>query len=68
MLDFLLTTDVGRWVSAEDDAEREASEWKLWEREEPEKERRMEAEGLGAWADVPLFLLTPSFMVTADEE
>jgi len=59
VLDFLSTTDVGRQVLAEGDAGTEVSEWELREREE---ERRAEAE------ELPLFLPTPSFMASADED
>ena len=38
--DFLSTTEVGRLVLAEDDAENEASEWELRDRREREEERR----------------------------
>jgi hypothetical protein len=67
----LSTTDVGRRVlaAAEDDAQSEASEWELCERREREEERRQEAEGLGAEDEErPLFLSTPSFMASAEEE
>ena len=71
VLDFLSTTDVGRLVTPEEDAGSEVSEQELWEREE---ERRAEAEELGAVGELgageelPLFLPTPSFMVSTDEE
>jgi len=56
-------------VLAEEDAGSEASEWELREREE---EREAEAEELGAelgaGAEVPLFLPTPAFMASADED
>jgi len=53
-------------VPAEEDAGSEASEWKRREREE---ERRVEAEELGRGrGELPLFLPTPSFMASADEE
>jgi hypothetical protein len=71
VLDFLSTTDVGRQVPppAKDDAQSEASEWELQERREGEEERRVEAEELGAGGEEqPLFLPTPSFMVSAEEE
>ena len=69
MLDFLSTTDVGRWapnLAADEDARSEASEWELRERREREEERRVEAEELGAGGgceEQPLFLRTPSLMV-----
>jgi len=46
----LSTTDVGRWIPAlaEEGAQNEASEWELRGRREMEKERRQEAEELGA--------------------
>jgi hypothetical protein len=70
ILDFLSTTDVGRRVPApvEEDAQSEASEWELRERREREEERRAEAEGLGAEVEEPLFLPTPAFMASAEEE
>jgi ribonuclease HI len=70
VLDFLATTDVGRLVpvQAEEDAQSEASEWELRERREREEERRAEAEGLGARVEEPLFLPTPAFMASAEEE
>ena len=66
----LSTTDVGRLAPAEKDAGSEVSEW---ERREREEERRAEAEELGATGELgageelPLFLPTPSFMASADE-
>jgi ribonuclease HI len=70
VLDFLATTDVGRRVPApaEEDAESETSEWELRERRESEEERRAEAEELGAEVEEPLFLPTPAFMASAEEE
>ena len=71
VLDFLSTTDVGRRVPAlaEEDAQSEASEGELRERrEQREEERRAEAEGLGAEVEEPLFLPTPAFMASAEEE
>jgi hypothetical protein len=66
ILDFLFTTNVGE---AEEDAQSEASEWELRERRESEEERRVEAEELGAGGgEQPLFLPTPSFMASAEEE
>ena len=52
----------------EEDAQSEASEWELRERREREEERRAEAEGLGAEVEEPLFLPTPAFMASAEEE
>jgi len=77
VLDFLLSTDVGRIVAAvddDDDTGSEASEWELRERREREKERRAEAEALGAEEEEAgeeeplLFLPTHSFMASAEEE
>jgi hypothetical protein len=53
---------------AEDDAQSVESEWDLRERREREEERRAEAEGLGAEVEEPLFLTTPAFMASAEEE
>jgi len=44
------------------------SEWELREPREREEERRAEAEALGGGGEEPLFLPTPSFMASADEE
>jgi ribonuclease HI len=70
VLDFLANTDVGRLAPppAEEDAQSEASEWELRERREREEERRAEADGLGAKVEEPLFLSTPTFMASAEEE
>jgi len=68
VLDFLSTTDVGRLVPAKEDVGSEVSEWELRERRERKEERRVEAEELGAGVELPLFLHTPSFMASADEE
>ena len=69
VLDVLATTDVGRRVPAPaEDAQSETSEWELREREEREEERRVEADELGAEAEDPLFLPTPAFMASAEEE
>ena len=71
VLDFLSTMDVGRLVPAEEDA---GSEVSGWERREREEERRAETEELGAAGELgakkklPLFLPTPSFMASADED
>ena len=76
VLDSLSTTDVGRLVPAEEDGGSEVSEWERRERRERrerEEERRAEAEELGAVGELgageelPLFLPTPSFMASADE-
>ena len=64
VLDFLSTTDVGRIapIPAEEGEPSEASEYELWERRERGEER------LGAKGEEqPLFLLTPSFAVSAEE-
>jgi len=76
VLDFLSSTDVGRLVpSAEEmDAGSEASEWDLRELREREEEREAETEalgaggGLGGGAEPQLFLPTPSFTASAEEE
>jgi len=71
VLDFLSTTDAGRLVPAPagGDAQSEASEWELRERQEREEERRREAEELGGGdEEQPLFLPTPSLMASAEEE
>jgi len=69
VLDFLTTTEVGKTVPVVDeDAGSEASEWELRERTEREEERRAEAEALGSGEEPPLFLPTPPFMVSAEEE
>ena len=64
--------DVERLVPAEEDAGSEVSEWERKERREREEERRAEVLGateeLVAGEGLPLFLLTPSFMASADEE
>jgi hypothetical protein len=69
-LDFLATTDAGRRVAApaEEDAQSEAPEWELRERREREEERRAEDEELGTEVEEPLFLPTPAFMASAEEE
>jgi hypothetical protein len=43
-------------------------EWELRERREREEERRVEAEELGVEVEEPLFLPTPAFMASAEEE
>jgi ribonuclease HI len=69
VLDFLATTDVGMRVPAPaEDAQSEVSEWELREREERGEERRVEAEELGAEVEGPLFLPTPAFIASAEEE
>jgi hypothetical protein len=69
VLDFLSTTDVARRAPPPaEDAESEMSEWELRERREGEEERRVEAEELGAGVEEPLFLPTPAFMASAEEE
>jgi len=62
---------VGRLVPAEEDAGSEASEWEVWEWEEDKRAQAEElgaAGELGAGGELPLFLPTPSFMASADEE
>jgi len=71
VLDILSTTDVGRLLPAEEDAgsevlEREHREHR--EHREQEEERRAEAEELGAGEELPLFLPTPSFMASAEDD
>jgi hypothetical protein len=70
VLDFLFTTDVGRRVppQAEEDVQSETSEWEFRERRERGKERRVEAEELGAEVEEPLFLPMPAFMASAEEK
>ena len=76
VLDFLSSTDVGRRVPPleEGDAGSQGSEWELRERREWEEEQEAEAGelgaagGLGAGEELPLFLPTPSFIASADEE
>jgi len=76
VLDFLTSTDVGRLAPPLEagDAGSEMSEWELRERQEQEEQREAEAEGLGAsgtlggGGELPLFLPTPSFMASAEEE
>jgi len=68
VLDFLSTTDVGRLVPAEEDTGGGVSEWERRERRERGEARRAEAEELGAGGKLLLFLPTPSFMASADEE
>jgi len=52
----------------EADAGSQVSEWELRERREQGEEREAEAEEPGAGEEPPLFLPTPSFMASADEE
>jgi hypothetical protein len=70
VLDFLSTTDVGRLVPApvEEDVQSETSEWELRERREREEVRMAEAEGMSAKVEEPLFLPTPAFMASAQED
>ena len=76
VLDFLTSTDVGRLVPPleEGDEGSEVSEWGLRVRPEREEEREVEAEELGAAGELgageelPLFLPTPSFMASAEEQ
>ena len=58
---------MGKLVPAEEEAGSEVSEWERRERTEREEER-VEAEELGARVESPLFLPTPSFISSADEE
>jgi len=75
VLDFLSSTDVGRPVLPleEGDAGSEVSLRELWERQEREEEREVEAEELGAAGavvageELPLFPSTPPFMASAGE-
>jgi hypothetical protein len=67
VLDFLSTTDVAPAL-AENDVQSEASEWELRERREREEERRAEAEELGAEVEEPLFVPTPTYMASTEEE
>jgi len=68
--DFLSSTDVGRLVPPleESGAGSEVSEWERRERRERGEERVAETEKRGAGDEQPLFLPTPSFMASADEE
>ena len=76
VLDFLSSTDVGRLVPPleEGDARSDVSEWELRERREREEEREAEVEELGAAGELgareelTLFLPTPSFVASVDEE
>ena len=76
MLDFLAATDVGRLVLAVEEGGEgsDVSEWELRERWEREEERKADAavwsaeDELGIGEGLPLFLPTPSFMVSADQE
>ena len=74
VLYFLAATDVGRRVPAVGDGDvgNNVSKWEHRERREREKEREAEELGaageLGAGEELPLFLPTPSFMASADED
>jgi hypothetical protein len=70
VLDFVSTTDVGRRVPppVENNIESEVSDWELRKRREQEEVRRAEADELGAEVEEPLFLPTPAFMASAEEE
>ena len=76
VLHFLSATDVGRLAVAAEEGGTgsDASEWQLRERREREEELRAEAavlgteDKLGGGEGLPLFLPTPCFMVSADEE
>jgi len=66
VLDLLSTTGVGRLVPDEEDAGSEVSKWKL--REHREREERSWV-SRGSWLlEGPLFIPTPSFMASAEEE
>ena len=67
VLEFLSTTDVGRWVLGveEDDAVSAVSELEVREWLE---EQGAEAEEQDAGGELPLFLTTPDFMAAAGEE
>jgi len=61
--------DVVRPVPVEEDAQSEASEWKLRDRSEREHETRREAGELGGGnEEQPLVPPTPSSMASAEEE
>jgi len=71
VLDFLSTTDVGRLVPAEEAAGSGAPEWENGSAGSGKRRlrrRRAETEELGASGKLPLFLHTPSFMASAEEE
>jgi len=70
VLDFLSTTDVGRLAPApvEEDTQSEASEWEVWQSREREEDREAETERLGAEVEKSLFLPTPAFLASAQEE
>ena len=71
ILDFLSTTDVGSQttVTVEEGAHSKASGCELREQREREEERRAEAQELsGEGEEKPLFLLTSSVLVSAEEE
>jgi len=74
VLDFLSATDVGRLVPTAGDAGSEMSQCELRECREREEERRAEAGELGAVGEfgageeLLLFLPTPFFMESADDE
>ena len=65
---------MGRGLLDEEDAGSEALEWELRERRELEEERNVEVEELCAVGELgtaekqSLFLPTPSFMASAEEE
>jgi len=70
VLDFRSTTDVGRLAPApvEEDTQSETSEWEVRERRERQEEREAETERLGAEVEEPLFLPTPAFLASVEEE
>ena len=62
-MDFLSTPDMGRRVPAkEEDVGVEVLGWELRQCREREEEQEAEAE------ELPMFLPTPRFMTSADEE
>jgi len=72
VLDFLTSTEVGKTVPAVVEEDGAGSEVSEGERREREEEREAEAlgaaDGLGAGEDPPLFLPTPLFMASAEDE
>jgi len=72
--EFLSTADVGRLVPAEEAAGSGAPEWEngsagsAGSGKRRLRRRRAETEELGASGKLPLFLHTPSFMASAEED
>jgi len=62
ILDFLSATDVGKLFPAEKAARNEVPKWSAG------SGKRRGGRGVGAGEELPLFLQTPSFMASADEE